>query len=24
VPEPDPDVLYRFSEAALSDGRLEK
>ena len=24
VPPPDPDVLYRFDEAALTDGRLEK
>jgi polyphosphate kinase 2 len=24
VPEPDPTVLYRFQEAALKDGRLEK
>jgi polyphosphate kinase 2 (PPK2 family) len=24
APEPDPDVLFRFDEAALSDGRLEK
>jgi len=24
VPEPDPQVLYRFDQAALGDGRLEK
>jgi polyphosphate kinase 2 len=24
IPSPDPGVLYRFDEAALSDGRLEK
>jgi polyphosphate kinase 2 (PPK2 family) len=24
VPKPDPAVLYRFDEAALTDGRLEK
>ena len=24
VPPPDPDVLYRFDEGALTDGRLEK
>jgi polyphosphate kinase 2 (PPK2 family) len=24
VPSPDPDVLYRFEESALTDGRLEK
>ena len=24
VPPPDPDVLYRFEESALTDGRLEK
>jgi polyphosphate kinase 2 (PPK2 family) len=24
VPEPDPSVLYRFEEAAIKDGRLEK
>ena len=23
-PAPDPDVLYRFDESALTDGRLEK
>jgi len=24
VPEPDPNVLYRFEQAALTDGRLER